>query len=393
MDERRRVATVITRCVTGSGGVAVRGMLGLDPARYRFLLVTGEGSAYVDTASAAGVEVVMVPELVSPLRPRSDALALRQILRQLRRFQPDVVHTHSAKAGVLGRVAAHSVGAECIVHTMHGFPWNEFQNPVVRAAYVSVERRLSPWTDYYLAVGTGVAVEMVRRGLATPSQLLTVGPAVEPAGVVATATTRAAARRLLSLAPDAPVVGTVGRLDYQKAPEVMIDALARMRHDAVLVWAGDGPALDATRAQAAARGVGDRVRLLGNRDDVAKILPAFDVFAMSSRYEGLPCVIVEAQQCGLPVVATAVNGVPDVVVPGESGLLVPPQRADLLADALDHALAHPTLREEWAGRARSQLGTRYDPQTTGALLERIYAGSTASATEDVAQLAERRRGA
>jgi len=112
-------------------------------------------------------------------------------------------------------------------------------------------------------------------------------------------------------------------LDYQKAPEILIEAVSRLTSRAMLVWAGDGPLFDAARQQVAALGLQDRILLLGNRTDVPTILPAFDVFAMASRYEGLPCVIVEAQQSGIPVVATAVNAVPDVVIPGETGLLVP----------------------------------------------------------------------
>jgi glycosyltransferase involved in cell wall biosynthesis len=119
-------------------------------------------------------------------------------------------------------------------------------------------------------------------------------------------------------------------------------------------------------------GLDGRVRLLGNRSDVAELLPAFDVFALASRYEGLPCVIVEAQQCGVPVVATAVNAVPDVVIPGETGLLVPPARPDLLATALDFALTHPEQAQRWAAQARERLGSRYDVETCGGILDDIY---------------------
>jgi glycosyltransferase involved in cell wall biosynthesis len=147
----------------------------------------------------------------------------------------------------------------------------------------------------------------------------------------------------------------------------------------MLVWAGDGPLLQAARQQVAALGLQDRILLLGNRADVPAILPAFDVFAMGSRYEGLPCVIVEAQQSGIPVVATAVNAVSDVVIPGESGLLVAPGRADLLAGALDHALANPHIAHQWALNARRQLGTRYAPETLAAVLEEVYSPSSVPA--------------
>ena len=379
----RRVVHVITRCIAGAGGVAVRGAVGLDPSRYESVLVTGtrEGPL-LDRARDHGVEVVVVPELVAPISPRQDARALLRLTRLVRERGVDVVHTHSAKAGVLGRVAAHRAGVGVVVHTLHGFPFHDFQNPAVHAAYVGIERRLSRITDAYLAVGTGVAVEALRRGLARPEQVHTVGPVVDASDVARTAASRAAARARLGLPDDVLVVGTVGRLDFQKAPEIMLAALRRMEVPAVLVWAGDGALATRTAAQVRAMGLEDRVRLLGNRADVAELLPAFDVFAMASRYEGLPCAIVEAQQCGVPVVATAVNAVPDVVVPGETGLLVPPGRPDLLAGALDYALRHPDAADRWAVTAREHLGSRYDIQTGADILDHVYSSAAGRARRE-----------
>ena len=373
------VAHIVTRCIAGAGGVAVRGAVSIDTARYRGTLVTGSGGPLLDEARAHGVDVVVIPELVSPISPRQDVVALARIIAVLRERHVDVVHTHSAKAGALGRVAARRVGARRVVHTMHGFPFHAFQSPLTRATYVQIERSLSRLTDIYLAIGTGVAVEMIRRGLARPEQIRTIGPAVDPPTVITNAATRARARLLLGIRDDALVVGTVGRMDYQKAPEILIEAVSRLTSQAMLVWAGDGPLLDAARQQVAALGLQNRILLLGDRADVPTILPAFDVFAMASRYEGLPCVIVEAQQSGIPVVATAVNGVPDVVIPGESGLLVPPGRADLLAGALDHALANPHIAQLWVLKARNQLGARYAPETLAAVLDEVYSPTSAPA--------------
>lgn len=368
----QRVAHIITRCVAGAGGVAVRGAVSLPRDLYSSTLVVGSGDVLLDAARAHGVEVVVMPDLVSPISPAQDARAFRSLDSFLGSESFDIVHTHSAKAGVLGRVAASRAGVPRIVHTLHGFPWHDFQPAVVRQAYIRTERTLARITDAYLAVGTGVAVEALRRRVVRPDQLVTIGPAVEPAAVIASPASRARARALLGLPEGATVVGTVGRMDFQKAPEVMLEALTRMRTPAVLVWVGGGPLLEETARRAQAAGIRDRVVLLGNREDVPQLLPAFDVFAMSSRYEGLPCAIVEAQECGIPVVATSVNAVSDVVVPGVSGLLVAPQDPAQLAAALDHALTHPRQAASWAEHARAQLGTRYEAGTLGATLCEVY---------------------
>lgn len=368
----QRVAHIITRCVAGAGNVAVRGAVSLPQDLYRSTLIVGSGDVLLDAARARGVEVVVVPELVSPISPTLDARALRSLHGTLRAGNFDVVHTHSAKAGVLGRVAASRAGVPRIVHTLHGFPWHDYQPAAVRQAYIRTERRLSHITDTYLAVGTGVAVEALRRRVVRPDQIVTIGPAVEAAAVTASPISRARARALLGLPDDATVVGTVGRLDFQKAPDVMVAALARMTTPALLVWVGGGPLMEDTARRAQELGLGHRVLLLGNREDVPDLLPAFDVFAMSSRYEGLPCAIVEAQECGIPVVATLVNAVSDVVMPGVTGLLVAPQDPAQLASALDHALTHPRQAAAWADQARALLGTRYDSGTLARTLCEVY---------------------
>lgn len=376
-----RVAHIVTRCIAGAGGVAVRGATQLDPHEFESTLIAGSGSGQLELARAHGIRVVLVPELVSPISPREDAVALGRLTRLLEGV--DIVHTHSAKAGVLGRIAGRRADAR-LVHTLHGFPFHDFQSRLVRRGYIQVERRLSSLTDLYLATGTGVSVEAIRLGIARPEQIRTIGPSVDDHCVRVTPERRARARGLLGLPQTGSVVGTVGRMDFQKAPEVLIDALAQMSCPATLVWAGDGPLLDDARKRAARLGLTDRVRLLGNRTDVPEILPAFDVFAMSSRYEGLPCVIVEAQRAGIPVVATTVNAVPDLVSPGETGLLAPPENPRLLAAALDHALAHPELRATWAREAGTRLGSRYDAQTLGTILTEVYRSLVPSREPDAA---------
>ena len=373
------VAQIVTRCIAGAGGVALRGALHLDPERYRVTLVTGEGGPLTDRAAEAGIRVLIEPTLVSPISPRDDSRAFWRLQRICEREGFDVVHTHSAKAGALGRLAAHRTGVPAIVHTYHGFPFHEFQTPLRRSGYVAIERRLARITDMVLAVGTGVAIEALRRGLARPSNLRTIAPVVDARSVRRDAHTRAAARRLLGLDDATLVVGTVGRVDYQKAPEHLVEAAAQMRHtDAHVVWIGSGPDIAEVAARVHASGLDRRFHLVGERSDVADLLPALDVFAMSSRYEGLPCAVVEAMRCGLPVVATAVNSVPDLVIPGESGVLVPPADPRAMADALDRLLDDQRLADRLGRRGQELAGRPFDAASLAEILDDVYTGALSS---------------
>lgn len=367
-----RVAQVVTRFIAGAGGVALRGVLPLDPARYRVTIVTGEVGPLARQAEDAGIEVLLEPRLVAPLSPRDDREAYARLSALFHRRAFDVVHTHSAKAGAVGRWAAHRAGVPMIVHTYHGFPFHDFQGPLRHALYVAAERRLARVTDEVLAIGTGVAAEALRRGLARPENLRTVTPVVDARTVPRDAASRARARELLGLPPDVRVVGTVGRVDFQKAPEDFVTAVGRLPRDVVGVWVGGGPLLHEARLRVVRDGVSDRVRFVGERGDVPELLPAFDVFAMSSRYEGLPCAVVEAMRCGLPVVATAVNSVPDLVVPGETGVLVLPGRPDALGSAVAALLDDPVTAERLAAGGRARAGAPYDAQQLADVLDEVY---------------------
>jgi glycosyltransferase involved in cell wall biosynthesis len=373
MTPRQRVATVVTRFEAGAGEVALRGALALDPQRFAVTIVAGSGNRLLAEARASGLEVMCEPTLRSPISPGDDVRALRRLTRLFAQHGYDVVHTHSAKAGALGRLAAHRAGVPRLVHTFHGLPYHDFQAAPRRATYIGIERRLGRITDVALCVGAGVAVEVVRRRLVAPERVATIGVAAGGIATVRTPDTRAHARRLLGLPPGATVIGAVGRLAYQKAPEDFVAAMIALhRPDTVGVWVGGGPLDDRVRKLARRALPGARVVLAGERADVRAVLPAFDVFALPSRYEGLPVAIIEAMDCGVPVVATAVNAVPDVVVPGRTGLLVPPRRPALLAAAVRYLLDHPDDADRMAVGARAWLSERFSGAALGEALVAAY---------------------
>ena len=371
-----RVATVITRLEGGAGVLALRGALALDPAVCRPTIITGQGDRLVAQARAAGLEVVIEPALRAPIRPASDMRALRQLSWLLGARGFDVVHTHCAKAGAVGRVAARRAGVARVIHTYHGFPFHEFQAGPLRRAYVSVEQRLGRITDVAMCVGVGVAAEAVRRRLIAPDRVRTIGVCADEPGRARRPATSPEARRRARLALGLPagarVVGAVGRLTYQKAPEDFVAALAELgRPEVAGVWVGGGELAGRIRGRAAELPEG-RLVLAGERPDVLDLLPAFDVFALPSRYEGLPTAIVEAMICGIPVVATAVNAVPDLVIPGETGLLVPPRRPAALAAAIGHLLDSRAAADRMAAAARAHVSGRYGAAALAEALMAAY---------------------
>jgi glycosyltransferase involved in cell wall biosynthesis len=373
------VATVITRLEGGAGAMALRGVLGLDRSAFEPVIITGSGGRLLELASAHGVEVIVDPVLKATIDPMSDLRAVRRLASLLADRKPDVVHTHCAKAGTIGRLAARRAGTCTIVHTYHGFPFHEFQSPARRYAYIAIERRLGRFTDVGLCVGTGVAVEAIRRGLIAPERIRTIGVLVDGASGAGgprslTRQRHAEAKRLLGISGGDRVVGAVGRLTYQKAPEDFIAAIGALgRRDVVGVWVGSGELAEQTARLA--RTAGQRILLCGERTDVAEVLPAFDVFALPSRYEGLPTAVAEAMASGVPVVATAVNAVADLVEPGVTGLLVPPGRPDLLASAVGYLLDTPAEAARMARAARRRIGARYGLPALRAALEAAYASS------------------
>jgi glycosyltransferase involved in cell wall biosynthesis len=367
------VAQVVTRFVAGAGGVALRGAEALDPHRYEVAIVAAPGGGLLVDAERDGFEVIRVPDLVPEIDPVSDARALRELCTIMTEGGFDVVHTHSAKAGALGRLAARATHVPAVVHTFHGFPFHEFQSRARRGTYVAIERRLARITDRFLAVGSAVAAEAVRRHIAPVDRIRVVDPAIADDVVVRTPATRFQARALLGVPPGMQVVGTVGRLDEQKAPGDFVAALALLdRRDVLGVWVGDGPLRSTVELDIRARGLEDRIVLLGHRRDVPALLPAFDVFALSSLYEGVPCAVAEAMRCGVPVAATAVNGVHEIVVPGRSGLLVPPKDPRALACALGALLDDPVDAARQAAVGQRQLEGHFAQRGLGDDLMATY---------------------
>lgn len=382
-----RVAHVNANFTAGSGGITLREACAVDPARYAATILAPEDGTLFGRAEDAGVDVVRLRRMSGgrQISPLADGQAVRELAAHLRALRIDLVHTHAGRAGAIGRVAARRAGIRAVVHTLHGFPFNAFQPAPTRRALLEVERRLGRITDWFLTDGTFVASEAVRLRIAPPDRVRAL---ISPIDMVPRATPegRREARALLGLPAGAKVIGTTARLAVQKAPLDMVRAIAALRpRDVRMVWVGDGELRGATERLVAQEGLEDRFLILGNRDDVPRLLPAFDVFAMSSLWEGLPCSVVEAMTCGVPVVATAVNSVPELVIAGRTGLVARPADPASLARALAFMLDHPADAERMAAAACALVGEQFRADVLGRELMEVYDSALGlSATTGVA---------
>jgi glycosyltransferase involved in cell wall biosynthesis len=354
-----RVAHIITRL--DRGGSAENTLLtgaGLQARGYRVTILAGPATgpeASRAGAEAAGVRFVRVPALRRPIRPWHDARALWSLWRHLRRERYDLVHTHSAKAGILGRMAARLARAPVVVHTPHGSVYRGYGGRLASGAFVRLERGAAGLADRLIGLTPGEVAEHVAHGVGSRDRWVTI-----PSGIDLDRFRRppapAEARRALGVPLEAPVVGTVGRLEPVKGQRVLLDAVARLRGEECLVLVvGDGPERAAVEAQAARLGLGARARFLGWRPDVPLVLAAMDVFALPSENEGMGRALVEAMAAGLPAVASLIGGVPALVADGVTGLLVPPGDAGALARALERLLSDPPLRRRLGQAAREAV--------------------------------------
>jgi len=359
-----RVLHVITRLERGgSSDCTLWQAIGAARRGHEVILASGPTDAPSPLLAVAsrqpGLTLVTLPALGRPIRPWRDARALASIGRLMMGHRFDVIHLHTSKAGALGRLAALLTGSrQRVIHQPHGHLFYGYYGGTASRLVVAAERFLAPLARMHITLTDAGAGEHLARGVGRPAQFRTLPSGVDFRGLRVAAPYRAACRALFGFAPDDLVVGTLGRLEPIKGADVVIDAFlaaAADRGALRLVVGGDGPLRATLESTIRTAGAAARVRLPGAWLQPADILPACDIFVLASRNEGMGRALVEAMALGIPVVASAVGGVPDLLEHGRAGLLVPPGDPAALAQAIgrladDRSFAAALGR---AGRARS----------------------------------------
>jgi glycosyltransferase involved in cell wall biosynthesis len=339
------------------------------------LLLTRELAVAYPTLLAAGIPAVDEGEmsdpavrvhrlrLVRPLSPAEDAGAVASVRRILVRHRPQLVHTHMAKAGTVGRLAAVSLGRRRprLVHTFHGHVLDGYFNPWLQRALVEVERRLARHTDLLIAVCPQVRDDLLSLGVGVQEQFRVVPLGLDLRRFTDPDQTRGLLRARLGLNDDTPLVGAAGRLVPVKDIDTLLAAVARLPgvHVALL---GDGPSRKHLEERAVQLGLADRAHFLGWYADVPGAMRDFDVVALTSLNEGTPVAIIEALAAGRPVVATAVGGVGYVVKDGTTGLLSPKSDPVAFAEQLCRMLESRSDASAMAAAGQRDVTQRFSSE-------------------------------
>lgn len=349
----------------------------LDPARFDCLVVAGPGGALeAEAASAvAPARLKILPSLTRPVRPLRDVLAFWELVTLFLTERPDVAHTHSSKAGVLGRLAAALAGVPVVVHTYHGFGFNDYQPFWSHRFYLALERLCCRLTDRIVFVSRANEEYARARGLPGLERAALIRSGVKLSDFPARVADRAAQRAACGIGRHRPLVVSIGNLKPQKNPGDFVAAaqeVAAAVPDAHFLFVGDGPLRAKLEYQIIASGLSSQLTLGGWRRDVAELLAVSDVFVLTSLWEGLPRALVEAMKTGLPCVCYATDGVKDVIQDGVNGYAIAPGDIASLAARVTVLLKDEALRKKIGAAAAASIGPEFDIDGMVRAQERLY---------------------
>ncbi|MFL6029912.1 MAG: glycosyltransferase family 4 protein [Gaiellaceae bacterium] len=381
---RTKILRVIARLNMGGPTLHVAYLTaGLSERGYDTTLVAGtlargeDSMAFV--ADERGVDVVRIDELGREISPLRDLVATLRLARLIRRERPDILHTHTAKAGTVGRVAALLAGdarPRVIVHTFHGHVLRGYFGPLRSLVFRLLERWLAAHTTALVAVSPQVRDDLVALGVAPRKRFAVIRLGIElDERVAPEGDGRADSRRYLGIPAERFAVGWIGRMTAVKRTDDVLVAFKALRQsgvDACLCMVGDGPDRGQLERRAHELGVVRDTLFLGYQEDVAPYYAAFDALVLPSSNEGTPVSAIEALAAGRPVVATRVGGVPDVVEDGQDGFLVEPGATDDLADRLAQLARDPDLRKRMGDAGRARVVPRYAVERLVDDVDRLY---------------------
>ena len=383
--QKIKVLHIITRLILGGAQEnTLLTVLGQQRSgRYQVVLLSGidegpEGTLH-EEARAKGVDLVFLKWLIRPINPLKDLLALFVLYRFIREGAFDIVHTHSSKAGILGRVAARLAGVPVVVHTLHSLVYHGFQSQLKNRFYISLKRLCAPLTDCYISVCEAVTRGALQAGIGSLDRHETIysGIDLNPFLEICEHLTQEEAKIRLGLSPSQLVVGKIARLSFQKGHDIFLKAaacIATEYPETRFLLVGDGMLRRGLEKLAQDLGIHDRVIFAGRVDpaQVPSYMRAMDVVVHTSVREGVARVIPQAYAVGIPVVALNLDGTPEVIEQGRTGFLVEPGSVVPIVDSVGALLRSPDLRREMGQRGREVVLKKFPAEVMVQKIDALY---------------------
>ncbi len=344
MDDKIKVLHIITDLpIGGAQDNTLYTLELLDREKYEVSLACNMSGDFVKRASSIQeCKIYDIDSLQRDVDLKKDIKSMLALIGIMRKNEFDIVHTHSTKPGVIGRLASYFSGIPVVIHTVHGFPFHDFMGSLKRQVYINIERIMNYLTSHLITVSTLNLKKIVDLGMAKEADITNIYSGIDIERFEHSQKKDMHAE--LNLDSSVRLIGFIGRFSDQKSPMTLLNAIVKVVEqisDCHFVFVGDGPLKEDMVSFVDQNDLQSQVSFLGYRLDVHEILHGLDLFALSSIYEGLGRSVTEALCCEIPVIATAVEGVPELVINKRTGLLVEPRNPQQLADAIIYALKNP----------------------------------------------------
>jgi glycosyltransferase involved in cell wall biosynthesis len=377
-----KIVHIITRLIIG--GAQENTLLscqGQHELGHDVTLITGpaigpEGSL-LERAEGQGYRVIVVDEMRRAVRPGRDFRTRRALVNLLREIRPDIVHTHSSKAGILGRMAAKRAKCPVVVHTVHGLAFTASTNPAVNWIYKMLEKRAAPMTNRIVCVANAMREQSLIAGVGTREQYVTIYSGMETEPFIHPPVAREEVRRSLGLKDEDVVVGTIARLFMFKGHDDLLDmapTLCKRHPNLRFLWVGDGLARGALEEEMGRIGLRDRFILTGmvSPQRVPELTAAMDILVHPSSREGLARALPQAALAEIPAITYDVDGNKEAVIDGVTGRVIPLYDCEGIMDAISSLVIDPSLRRRMGQAGRKFALGRFDAKVMVGALERLY---------------------
>ncbi|UCF16081.1 MAG: glycosyltransferase family 4 protein [Phycisphaerales bacterium] len=389
MDKVLKIVHIITRLIVGGAQENTLITCRLLAERgHDVTLITGpalgpEGELFEQT-KGQDYKLVAVDRLRRAINPYNDVVSYFQIKRLLRELRPDIVHTHSAKAGVVGRFAASSLKGKwaenlpAVVHTIHGLAFHPYQSKLLNKFYIAIERSAARRTDFFVSVADAMTTQATAVGIGTPERYVTAYSAIDEEDFLEPISQqrRGDFRRKYEIDETAVVLVTIARLFMLKGHEYIVESakeLSKRLENCVWLFVGDGNLCEQLKEQARRSGLADRVKFTGllAPNEIPLAIQSSDILVHCSLREGLARALPQAMLCGKPAISFDVDGAREVVNE-DTGRLIEPKNSEKLTEACAELIADKSLREKLGANGRESVKQKFAPATMVDVIEAVY---------------------